>query len=314
MNIRMIHNGRDRDSLLMPMDDRTVDLMLQYSVQLIRCEPTTRITEFRSVDTHASGNGIVRDGSDRFNLDAWTDGEWVAFRDNFVRVITRYWDGKFELTPNRAWYQARHAIGAPTASRITCSLSIGLVDAAGQANQRYFIIKPRETNFRSFAWAAHRLGMFTHRDLALDWNTRRTRLGRVRHSVSFLQTTILHEFGHTLGLHHVGGRGNADFELRNFAGAAQRAHGHGRPCDGEIGPALDYAAAPPSDTDPRRSSGALHAAGGRTAVDHVLGQRLGAAAAARALEGFDSINCAPAHSLAWPFPSFSPAIRSCSAG
>ena len=27
MEIRMIHNGRDRDSLLMPMDDRTVDLM-----------------------------------------------------------------------------------------------------------------------------------------------------------------------------------------------------------------------------------------------------------------------------------------------
>jgi hypothetical protein len=43
MNIRMIHNGRDRDSLLMPMDERTVDLMLQYSIQLIRCEPTTRI-------------------------------------------------------------------------------------------------------------------------------------------------------------------------------------------------------------------------------------------------------------------------------
>jgi hypothetical protein len=210
MNIRMIHNGRDRDSLLMPMDERTVDLMLQYSIQLIRCEPTTRITEFRSVDTHASGNGIVRDGSDRFNLDAWRDDEWVAFRDNFVRVITRYWDGKFELTPSRAWHQARHAIGAPSASRITCSLSIGLVDAAGQANHRYFIIKPRETNFRSFAWSAQRLGMFTHRDLALNWNTRQTRLGRVRHSVSFLQTTILHEFGHTLGLHHVGGRGNAD--------------------------------------------------------------------------------------------------------
>jgi len=195
MNIRMIHNGRDRDSLLMPMDDRTVDLMLQYSVQLIRCEPTTRVNEFRSVDTHVPGNGTVRDGSDRFNLDPWTDGEWAAFRENFVKVITRYWDGKFELTPNRAWYQARHAIGAPAAPRITCSLSIGLVDAAGQANQRYFIIKPRETNFRSFAWAPYRLGMFTHRDLALDWNTRQTRLGRVRHSVSFLQTTILHEFG-----------------------------------------------------------------------------------------------------------------------
>lgn len=52
--------------------------------------------------------------------------------------------------------------------------------------------------------------MFTHRDLSLDWNTRRTRVGRARHSVSFLQTTILHEFGHTLGLDHVGGSGNSD--------------------------------------------------------------------------------------------------------
>ena len=57
----MIHNGWDRDLLLMPMDDRTVDLMLQYSVQLVRCEPTTRITEFRSVNTRASGNGILHD-------------------------------------------------------------------------------------------------------------------------------------------------------------------------------------------------------------------------------------------------------------
>jgi len=122
----------------------------------------------------------------------------------------RYWDGKFELTPSRPWYQARHALGAPQASRITCSLSLGLVEAAGQANQRFFIIKPQETNFRSFAMAEQRLGLFTHRDLALDWNTRQTRIGRVRHSVSYLQTTILHEFGHTLGLHHVGGRGNGD--------------------------------------------------------------------------------------------------------
>ena len=284
MNIRMIHNGRDRDSLLMPMDERTVDLMLQYSIQLIRCEPTTRITEFRSVDTHASGNGIVRDGSDRFNLDAWRDDEWVAFRDNFVRVITRYWDGKFELTPSRAWYQARHAIGAPSASRITCSLSVGLVDAAGQANHRYFIIKPRETNFRSFAWSAQRLGMFTHRDLALNWNTRQTRLGRVRHKrqlSSDHDPARVRPYARAASRRRQGQRG---FELRNFAGGAQRAHGHGRPCDAEIGPALDIAAAPPSDTNPRRRAGALHATGDWAAADHVLGQRLGAAAASRALE------------------------------
>jgi hypothetical protein len=210
MQIRMVHNGRDRDSLLMPMDDRTIDLMLQFSIQLVRVEPTTRLTEFRTWGTHGSGDGILHDGRERFNLDAWTNAEWVAFCDNFVRVLMRYWDGKFELGPNRAWYQPRHAIGAASSPKITCSMSIGLVDTAGLANQRFFIIKPQQTNFRSFAVGERRLGLFTHRDLALDWNTRRTRMGRVTHSVSFLQTTILHEFGHTLGLHHVRGRGNTD--------------------------------------------------------------------------------------------------------
>ena len=36
MQIRLIHNGRDRNSLLLPMDARTIDLMLQYSIQLVR--------------------------------------------------------------------------------------------------------------------------------------------------------------------------------------------------------------------------------------------------------------------------------------
>jgi len=207
MQIRMIHNGRDRDSLLMPMDARTIDLMLQYSIQLVRCEPTTH---FNAAGTYCTGNGILHDEYGRFHLDPWTNVEWLAFRDNFVRVIMRYWDGKFELAPNRPWYLPRGAQGAPEMARITCSLSLGLVDAPAQANQRYFIIKPQETSFRSFAAPERRLGLFTHRDLALDWNTRQTRVGRVRHSVSYLQSTILHEFGHTLGLHHVGGTGNSD--------------------------------------------------------------------------------------------------------
>ena len=37
MDIRMIHNSRDRDSLLMPLEARRLDLMLQYSIQLVRC-------------------------------------------------------------------------------------------------------------------------------------------------------------------------------------------------------------------------------------------------------------------------------------
>ena len=207
MQIRLIHNGRDRDSLFMPMDSRTVDLMLQYSIQLVRCEPTSH---FNVAGTYCTGHSILHDQYGRFHLDPWTDAEWTAFSDNFVKVIMRYWDGKFELTPNQPWYRPNGSQVAAEAATVTCSLSLGLVDSPRQANQRYFIIKPQETTFRSFAAPEQRLGLFTHRDLALDWNTRRTRVGRVRHSVSFLQSTILHEFGHTLGLDHVGGPGNDD--------------------------------------------------------------------------------------------------------
>jgi hypothetical protein len=180
--------------------------MLQYSIQLVRCEPTM---SFNVAGTWCSGNGILHDSFGQFHLDPWTNAEWIAFRDNFVTVIRRYWDGKFELTPNRAWYQAGGAQG-PEPAPISCSLSLGLVDAAAMANHRYFVIKPQETNFRSFASRGRRLGLFTHRDLSHDWRTRRTRVGSDRHSVSFLQSPVLHEFGHTLGLHHVNGRGNSD--------------------------------------------------------------------------------------------------------
>jgi hypothetical protein len=207
MEIRMIHNGRDRDSLLMPMDAQTIDLMLQFSIQLVRCEPATH---FNASGTYCTGNGILHDAYGQFHLDPWTDAEWAGFRDNLVGVLMRYWDGKFELTPNRAWYLPSGAAGGSVAAKMTCSLSIGLVDSAGTANQRYFIIKPRETNFRSFADPPRRLGLFTHRDLTLDWNTRLTRVGHDRHSISYLQCTVLHEFGHTLGLQHVAGAGNSD--------------------------------------------------------------------------------------------------------
>lgn len=209
MQIRMIHNSRDRDSLLMPMDARTIDLMLQYSIQLVRVEPTTH---FHADRTYSNGHGVLHDpGYGDFHLEAWTDPEWLAFRNAFVGVIMRYWDGKFELTPNRPWYRARLSTSAPEAARITCSLSLGLVDTRGHANHTYYIIKPRETTFRSFADRSRRLGLFTHRDLRLESVTERTRLGRgVNHRISYLQNTVLHEFGHTLGLDHVNGSGNND--------------------------------------------------------------------------------------------------------
>ena len=206
MHLQLTHSGRSHDSLLMPMGAaQAMDLMLQFSVQLIRCEPTTR---FNAAGSYCTGNGVLHDEFGRFHLEPWTDAEWTAFGNNFLLIIRRYWDGKFELTPNRPWHRPFGPNGAIEATPITCSLSLGLVNS--NPHHRYYIMKLRETNFRSFADPARRLGLFTSRDLSYDWNTRRTRIGHERHSVSFLQCTVLHEFGHTLGLDHVNGSGNSD--------------------------------------------------------------------------------------------------------
>ena len=201
MRLDMTHSGRTRDSLVTPADARTFDLMLQLRLQLVRCEPTSH---FNVMGTWCGGNGILHDEFGNFHLQPWTEREWNAYRSNIVAIIMRYWDRKFELTPSRPWY-LRRAGEAAVAARFTCSLSLQLVETAGHAHHRYFIIKPQETTFRSFANREARRGMFTDRDLSLMRTTRQTRMGTVDHSVTFYQSTILHEFGHTLGLHHIAG-------------------------------------------------------------------------------------------------------------
>jgi len=54
------------------------------------------------------------------------------------------------------------------------------------------------------------MGLYIHHNLSLWLNTRQTRMGRVCHSVSYLECTILHEFGHTLQMQHVAGSGYTD--------------------------------------------------------------------------------------------------------
>jgi hypothetical protein len=208
MEIRTSYSALDRDSLFTRRGARTFDLILQHRIQLVRCEPTTHLNEFMVSRIFCRGNGVLHDRGQQFHLESWTNAEWLAFRENFVRVIMRYWDRKFELRPNRPWYQPRGAQGAAEEARITCGLSLTLVDAAGPAHQRYFIVKPRETNFRPFANPQRRLGLFTHRDLALKQRIWLTPIDGGVHNVLFQQSPVLHEFGHTLGLGHIGGSGS----------------------------------------------------------------------------------------------------------
>ncbi|MEO6281824.1 MAG: hypothetical protein ABIN80_19540 [Dyadobacter sp.] len=206
MHIHLFRNARRWDSCLLPIDDTTFGLILQFKVHLVRVEPTTR---FFRPDTHATGNGILHDLYGTFNLDAWVDRDWEEYKRRFVQVVQRHWSDKFVLTPNKDWYTPR-AGSARNSATIQCGLSIQLVDTAAQAHQTFRIIHPRETGFRAYVEEANRSGLFTHRDLESHWNFTTTRVGAATHSIDFLQTTINHEFGHTLGLDHVNGVGNGD--------------------------------------------------------------------------------------------------------
>lgn len=81
----------------MPLSNRLVGLMLRYKIQLICCEPTTH---FSAAGTYETGNGILNDEFGIFHLERWSEGEWAEFRNQFVNVMSRHWDDKFELTPN----------------------------------------------------------------------------------------------------------------------------------------------------------------------------------------------------------------------
>src|SRR4051812_6700445 len=116
MQVRFFHRGRGRDSLLMATSPRTLDLTLQFRIQLVRCEPTT---SFRLPGgAHCNGDGIVHDLG-RFHLDRWDDREWLAYRDNFIWIIQRFWDRKFELVPDHPWYQPSGTHGGGEAATIS---------------------------------------------------------------------------------------------------------------------------------------------------------------------------------------------------
>lgn len=206
MNIHFFRRAWQYDSCLLPLDDNTFGLILQFRVKLVRIEPTSH---FYASGTYGTGNGILHDTDADFHLQSWTDLEWETYKRDFVGTIRNHWDGKFILSPNKPWYRPRLG-SALISANIQCGLSIELVETSAQAHQTYRIIHPVETDFRSFADAPNRSGLFTHMDLDSRWISRPTRMGTVIHNVSFLQTTVSHEFGHTMGLNHVNGVGNGD--------------------------------------------------------------------------------------------------------
>lgn len=223
MQIHFFKTARRWDSCLLPIDDNTFGLILQFRVMLVRIEPTSR---FFTGDTYATGDGRLHDLYGRFNLDPWTNQEWETYKNRFVEVVQRHWSDKFVLEPNVPWYRPR--LGSTlTPATIQCSLSIELVETASRAHQTFRIIHPHEDDFRSYVDEPSRSGLFTHQDLESHWNNRLTRVGSQTHSIDFLQTTVNHEFGHTLGLGHVNGAGNSDRDYGVSVGQRENQMGMG---------------------------------------------------------------------------------------
>ena len=200
-------------SLFMPMNFQNHFLMLQYEVQLIRCEPTTH---FNVAGTYCTGNGVVHDGNDRFHLEPWTDAEWIGFRDNFTGIVALLGREIRAHARSGVVSQSRRAACRRGGHHLTICRSkwwtrprVRTIDITSSSRAKR--VSARSPG-RVIGSACSRTailpmtGTRAERALVLGPANRRP-----RHSVSYLQCTVLHEFGHTLGLDHINGPGNDDW-------------------------------------------------------------------------------------------------------
>ena len=136
--------------------------------------------------------------NDQFHLERWTDREWSDFSRNFSNIITALLGRQVRVDT-----QPAVVIFASPQCHHAGDHRLPSVAGAGRDGRKRTTATTSSSHakppFRSFAAADRRLGLFTHRDLAYGWNDRRTRVGSERHRVSYLQSTVLREFGHTLG-------------------------------------------------------------------------------------------------------------------
>jgi hypothetical protein len=166
-------------------ESRNADLYLITRVFLQRYDPPGGTEIFRD-----SVNTGVR-------LDCWTSGgEWLDFRMQFKRQTEGRFRDKLWLVPSCNWGAEVSAANALYRPNVKCMLRVDLAESEVNAHLRIICYHiPRGGFFRS----------------SMD---RRTRRGSLDNQDQFShpticeaeQETIPHEFGHYVGLSHVGRR------------------------------------------------------------------------------------------------------------
>jgi len=212
------------DSVLLPLDDNTLQLTIQVRVFLQKVEPTER-KEF--VGLSCDGKGNVRDKSKghMYVIDPWTMTDWQNFENDFKKAILTHWDQQFDLVPNKPWYKSAKGL---TAAKVTCGLSLEIVKTSPQnshASLMIFNTRKIPKPFRSHVnpHVVPKQGFFNRSDVETEWlswmphiyrnESAVTKINGVPHAVDYVRNTAAHEFGHILELKHVAGHGN---EMKDY--------------------------------------------------------------------------------------------------
>ncbi len=169
------------------------------------------------------------------------------FATTSSEVLTRYWDGKFRahaepgLVPGAPRHRGARAVQdhlqpVRRAGRCRGRRPPTATSSSSPARDVSAPLPGRSTDLASSPTAT---SPSTGTPDGRAWGVSGT-------ASAFSRPRSPHEFSHTLGLHHVGGRGNADSNYGISLDQRNELMGMGDHADGEIGPALGNAVAPPS--------------------------------------------------------------------
>ncbi len=140
----------------------------------------------------AGGSTVTDDSGANFTSRWWSNNEWSAWTRKFIQVVQSRWSEKFWLaTPaSLAELQVPNPTGGTSRVQLHCVLRVQLASPS-LAHHRIKVVKAGVTNGVAFRSNSTR---YDDKDLLTDAPS----------VTGFTKpfSTVVHEIGHTLGLHH----------------------------------------------------------------------------------------------------------------